>query len=256
MQLTVFAFAALVSVVAAAAAKWPTECKQYKDGVACYRFCATAPDDTYEIPTEKQALCYNANPKNPISKDSYEYSRVHMRLPLSSNFGPQPNTEDGEAGDPWKFDARCFCFRSLTEDEIGKASPVDNMRDDLCQYHSIRCLRKVELGDTPSCAESYFRCKEQKDADGSNTSATTLRDELCQRFIDINESYLDVIDSVRNVETDNMFTSNDKLTKINQLEKARIEFNTRREVACEGTANGTPVKDPKTKKPAEPIPSN
>ncbi|KAG0017728.1 hypothetical protein BGZ81_010551 [Podila clonocystis] len=234
MQLTVFAFAALVSVVAAAV--WPKECR-YTDGVACYRYCATKPDGTYETPTEQEALCSNADPKNPLTKDSYEYSRVHMRLPLSSGFEPQPNTENGEVDDPWKFNERCFCFRSLTEDEIGKASPVDNMRDDVCHYHSIRCLRKVELGDTPSCAESYFRCKEQK-------GATTLRDELCQRFKDINFMYTDAMEAVKNVETDDNFTPDDRKVKLIAMEKARKEFDTRREVACEGTRQKTPIKDP------------
>ncbi|KAH7032059.1 hypothetical protein BKA57DRAFT_510976 [Linnemannia elongata] len=243
MQLTVFAFAALASVVAAA--EWPTECK-YTDGVACYRYCAVNADGTYETPTEKQALCSNDDPRKSIEKDSYEYSRVHMRLPLSSDFAPQPNTEEGEASDPWKFNNRCFCFRSLTEDEINKASPVSNMKDDVCQYHSIRCLRKVELGDVPSCAESYFRCKEQKDADGSDTRATMLRAELCQRFKDINFMYADTMEAVTNVNTDDLFTPEDKAKKLAALESAKKEFDTRREVACEGkNANGTPVKDPK-----------
>lgn len=244
MQFTVFAFAALASVVAAA--EWPTECK-YTDGVACYRYCAVKADGTYETPTEKEALCYNADPKNPIGKDSYEYSRVHMRLPLSSGFAPQHNTEDGKADDPWQFNERCFCFRSLTEEEIGKASPVSNMRDDVCQYHSIRCLRKVELGDVPSCAESYFRCKEQKDADGSDTRATTLRAELCQRFKDINEMYADAIAAVTALKTDDLFTPEDVAKKVAALRGAKKEFDTRREVSCEGNnADGTPVKDPKT----------
>ncbi|KAG0060178.1 hypothetical protein BGZ89_012489 [Linnemannia elongata] len=243
MQLAVFAFAALASVVAAA--EWPAECK-YTDGVACYRYCAVNADGTYKRPTEKQSLCYDADPRKSIAKDSYEYSRVHMRLPLSSDFAPQPNTEEGEVDDPWKFDDRCFCFRSLTEDEIGKASPVSNMRDDLCQYHSIRCLRKVELGDVPSCADSYFRCKEQKDADGSDTRATTLRAELCQRFEDINLMYAEAIEAVTNMNTDNLFTPEDKTKKLAALEGAKKEFDTRREVSCEGkNANGTPVKDPK-----------
>ena len=243
MQLTVFAFAALASVVAAA--EWPAECR-YTDGVACYRYCATAPNGGYQVPTEKQALCYNADPRNSITKDSYEYSRVHMRLPLSSNFEPQPDTEDGKAGDPWQFDKRCFCFRSLTEDEIGKASPVSSMRVDMCQYYSIRCLRKVELGDVPSCAESYFRCKDQTDTDGTHTRATTLRAELCQRFKDINSMYVDAIEAVKNVATDSQFTSDDQAAKVKALEYARKEFDTRREVSCEGkNADGTPVKDPK-----------
>ncbi|KAG9061902.1 hypothetical protein KI688_007053 [Linnemannia hyalina] len=245
MQLTVFAFAALASVVAAAdPGQWPAECK-YTDGVACYRYCATGADGTYKTPSEYESLCYNADPMNPIEKDSYEYSRVHMRLPPSSGFAPQPNTEDGMAADPWQFDTRCFCFRSLTEDEIGKASPVANMRDDVCKYHSIRCLRKVELGDTPSCAESYFRCKEQKDADGSNTHATTLRAELYQRFKDINDMYADAILAVTKQQTSKQFTPEDKTKKLAALEGAKKEFDTRREVSSEGTANGTPVKEPK-----------
>ncbi|OAQ26326.1 hypothetical protein K457DRAFT_22271 [Linnemannia elongata AG-77] len=243
MQLTAFAFAALASVVAAA--EWPTKCK-YTDGVACYRYCAVNADGTYKLPTEKQALCSNADPRNSIERDPYEYSRVHMRLPLSSDFAPQHNTEEGEANDPWQFDDRCFCFRPLTEDEIGKASPVSNMKDNVCQYHSIRCLRKVELGDVSNCAESYFRCKEQKDADGSDTRATALRAELCQRFKDINFMYTDAIEAVTNVNTDDLFTPEDKNKKLAALEGAKKEFDTRREVSCEGkNANGTPVKDPK-----------
>jgi len=225
------------------AAKWPSECK-YTDGLACYRYCATAPDGTYGTPSEPEALCYNGGPKSPIAKESYEYARVHMRLPISSGFTPQAGTDDGESGDPWQFDSRCFCFRSLTEDEIGNASPVDKMREDLCQYHSIRCLRKVELGDTPSCAESYFRCQEQKDADGSDTRAKNLRAELCQRFKDIDASYADVIQSVQNVEADDIFSEADRGTKLKLLADAKKEYNTRREVACEGKrADGSPIND-------------
>ncbi|KAG0303295.1 hypothetical protein BGZ98_006806 [Dissophora globulifera] len=248
MQLTVFAFAALAFVVAAAdPVQWPAECK-YTDGVACYRYCAAEADGTYKTPSEdeKELLCYNASPMSPITKDSYESSRVHMRLPLSSGFAPQPNTEEGMVDDPWKFKDRCFCFRSLTREEIDKASPAANIRDDTCQYHSIRCLRRVELGDVASCAESYFRCKEQKDADGSNTRATALRAELCQRFKDINDMYADVIAAVTDMQTSNRFTSKDKTTKLVALEDAKKEFDTRRELSCEGTVNGTPVADPKT----------
>ncbi|KAG0315761.1 hypothetical protein BGZ99_007273 [Dissophora globulifera] len=245
MQLTVFAFAALASIVAASdPVQWPAMCK-YTDGVACYRYCAAEADGTYMTPTESEALCYNASPKTPIIKESYESTRVHMRLPLSSGFAPQPNTKDGENSDPWKFDDRCFCFRPLTEDEINKASPVENMKDDVCQYHSIRCLRAVDLGDVPSCAESYFRCKEQKDADGSDARATTLRAELCQRFKDINDMFADAIEAVMNVQTDSLFTSDDQNKKVAVMEGYKKEFDTRREVACEGTANGTPVADPK-----------
>ncbi|KAG0281627.1 hypothetical protein BGZ96_001065 [Linnemannia gamsii] len=239
MQLTIFAIAAFVSVVAASG-EWPKECL-YTDGVACYRKCTA---DANGGIGEKEALCYNADPKTPIAKDSYEYSRVYMRLPLLSKVPVSLDVDD----DAFRFNKQCYCFRSLTEDEIGKASPVDTVRDNVCQYYSIRCLRKVELGDVPSCAESYFRCKEQKDADGSgrNTTATALRDELCQRFIDIDKMYTDAADAVSKVETDNFFTSNDKLTKMAELEKARIEFDTRREVSCEGKKHdGTAVKDPK-----------
>jgi len=224
---------------------WPRECK-YIDGVACYRYCSTAPDGTYATPTEKEAVCYNADPKSPIEKESYEYARVYMRLPVSSGFPPQPDTEEGKASDPWQFDSRCFCFRSLVEDEVGKASPVDEIKTDACQYHSIRCLRRFELGDEPNCAESYFRCKEQKDADGSDTRAKNLRAELCQRFKDIDDSYARAIEDVNNVETDDQFTAEDKKIKLKNLEDAKGEFYTRREVACVGkSANGSPVKDPK-----------
>ncbi|KAF9306969.1 hypothetical protein BG003_000846, partial [Podila horticola] len=242
MQLTIFAFAALVSIVAAAnSGVWPKECL-YTDGVACYSKCFTDADGTV---SEKAALCYNADPKNPIAKDSYEYTRVLMRLTPSSNFPPQLDADD----DAFRFNNQCFCFRSLTEDEIGKASPVNTIRDNTCQYHSIRCLRKIELGDVPSCAESYFRCNDMINAGGSDAlRATTLRAELCQRFIDINKSYLDAINAVKNVKTDTMFTSDDQLTKMNQLEKARIEFDTRREVSCEGrNKDSTAVKDPELK---------
>ncbi|KAG0272585.1 hypothetical protein BGZ95_011629 [Linnemannia exigua] len=239
MQLTVFAFAALASVVAAA--EWPEECK-YKDGLACYRYCATAPDGSYQVPTETQALCHSADPRNPIEKDSYEYSRVFMRLPLSSKMLPQPKTEDGVTNDPWKFEDRCFCFRSLTEDEIAKASPVSNIRDDKCKFYSIRCLRMVEFGDMSSCAESYFRCKEQKDAEGSDTRA-----ELCQRFKDIDSKFVDAIQAIKDQATDSTFTPEDKAAKVKTLERDQKEFNTRREVSCEGTANGVSVKDPEAK---------
>ncbi|KAG0086256.1 hypothetical protein BGZ92_008282 [Podila epicladia] len=222
MQLIVFAFAALASVVASSVrGEWPKECK-YTDG---------------------ESLCYDADARKPIVKESYEYSRVHMRLPLSSGFAPQPNTEDGKVSDPWRFEDRCFCFRSLTEEEIGKASPVDNMRDDVCQYHSIRCLRRVELGDVPSCAESYFRCK---DPHTLSDRTIALREELCQRFKDINKSLDDAIVAVTNVKNDDVFTPEDETKKLATLESNKKEFDTRRELSCEGTKSGMPVADPKT----------
>ncbi|KAF9947133.1 hypothetical protein BGZ70_002857 [Mortierella alpina] len=212
MQLTVFAFAALVSAVAAAnPVEWPKECK-YIDGVACYRYCAMEPDGGYKVPTEAESLCYNTDPSSPIEKGSYEYSRVHMRLP----------------------------------EEIAKASPVANMRLNVCQFYSIRCLRRVELGDVPSCAESYFRCKEQEDADVSDKRATSLRAELCQRFRDIDAMYSDAIQAVKDVQTDNQFTQEDQSKKVEALKVAQKEFDTRREVSCEGTANRIRLKDPKT----------
>ncbi|KAF9950418.1 hypothetical protein BGZ72_007913 [Mortierella alpina] len=191
---------------------------------------------TYVIPTESQSLCYNGDPRKPIDNESYEYTRVHKRLPKSSGF---------EDGNEYDHDGRCYCFRSLTEEEIDKAIPVEKLTEDKCQYYSIRCLRKVELGDVPSCAESYFRCKEQKDVDGiSNTRATALRAELCQRFEDIDTMYADAIQAVKDVDTSNEFTLEDKADKLKALEKDREKFKTRREVSCEGKKDKKKIEDP------------